>query len=207
MEVRPLNLQANIEFPTEIPETLANGATGVGLYRTEFLFLATDSQPTEQEQFESYCRVIKALDGRPLTIRTLDLGADKIGRSLSALNGENAERNPFLGCRSIRMCLQNLPLFKTQLRAILRASVNGPLRIMFPLISNIMELRQARMILGDVMEDLQDQDIPFRENIPVGIMIEVPSAALQARAFSREVDFFSIGTFLTASKLNPIFFI
>ena len=189
-----INLQANIEFPTEIPETLANGATGVGLYRTEFLFLATDSQPTEQEQFESYCRVIKALDGRPLTIRTLDLGADKIGRSLSALNGENAERNPFLGCRSIRMCLQNLPLFKTQLRAILRASVNGPLRIMFPLISNIMELRQARMILGDVMEDLQDQGIPFRENIPVGIMIEVPSAALQARVFAREVDFFSIGT-------------
>lgn len=190
----PINLLANIEFPSEIEEAISNGAQGVGLYRTEFLYLAYDTEPTEEQQYETYVKAIKALRGRPLTIRTLDLGADKMSKGLSVLGGDHVERNPFLGCRSIRLCLQNLPLFKTQLRAILRASVEGPVKIMFPLISNIMELRQARMILSDVMEDLDDQGVPYSENIPVGIMVEVPSAALQARTFTREVDFFSIGT-------------
>ena len=188
-----IDLQANIEFPSEISEALSNGAQGIGLYRTEFLFLASDSEPSEEEQYENYVEAIRALDGRPLTIRTLDLGADKLTAAMTG-EGDHQERNPFLGCRSIRLCLQNLPLFKTQLRAILRASAEGPVRIMFPLISNIMEMRQARMILSDVKEDLDEQGIPYRDNIPVGMMVEVPSAALQAKAFCKEVDFFSIGT-------------
>lgn len=188
-----IELFANIEFPSEINEALRNGAAGVGLYRTEFLFLASETEPSEDEQYESYVEAIRLLKGRPLTIRTLDLGADKITDSVLTSDYNN-ERNPFLGCRSIRLCLQNLPLFKTQLRAILRASVEGPVQIMFPLISNVMELRQARMILTDVKEDLEEQGIEYREDIPVGMMVEVPSAALQARLFTREVDFFSIGT-------------
>ncbi len=184
-------LQANIEFPDEIEPALGKGATGIGLYRTEFLFLASETEPTEEQQYASYKQAIEACNGLPLTIRTLDLGADKVW-----LGGytDHAERNPFLGCRSIRLCLQNLPLFKTQLRAILRASVHGPLRIMFPLISNLMELRQAKMILADVMEDLDEQAIEYASDIPVGMMIEVPSAALQASVFAQEADFFSIGT-------------
>lgn len=186
-----ITLLANIEFPDEIAAALKKGATGIGLYRTEFLFLSSDHEPSEEQQYASYKQVIGALEGRPLTIRTLDLGADKFVRTDA---GETVERNPFLGCRSIRLCLQNLPLFKTQLRAILRASVHGPVRIMFPLISNIMELRQAKMILHDVMEDLDEQRAAYGSEIPLGIMVEVPSAALQAQVFAREVDFFSIGT-------------
>ncbi len=189
-----ITLHANIEFPDEIREALENGAGGIGLYRTEFLFLASDVQPTEQEQYETYVEAIRNLDGRPLTIRTLDLGADKVRPGVGEPGAESIERNPFLGCRSIRLCLQNLPLFKTQLRAILRASTEGPVRIMFPLISSIMELRQSRMVLSDVMEDLEDQGIPYARDIPVGIMVEVPSTALQIRTFQRESDFFSIGT-------------
>jgi len=186
-----IQMYANIEFPDEIETAISKGATGIGLYRTEFMFLASLDEPTEDEQYEAYVQAIHALDGRPLTIRTLDLGADKIWRPDML---DHSERNPFLGCRSIRLCLQNLPLFKTQLRAILRASTEGEVRIMFPLISNVMELRQAKMVLTDVMEDLDDQGIEFRENIPVGIMVEVPSAALQASVFAKEVNFFSIGT-------------
>ena len=188
-----VTLLANIEFPDEIHQAVNHGATGIGLYRTEFLYLAGDQVPNEDQQYEAYVQAIRGLEGRPLTIRTLDLGADKVVESLAPASIWN-ERNPFLGCRSIRLCLQNLPLFKTQLRAVLRASVEGPVKIMFPLISNIMELRQAKMILSDVKEDLEDQGIPYRDDIPVGMMIEVPSAALQALTFAHEVDFFSIGT-------------
>lgn len=187
-----VTLMGNIEFPSEIEAAVKKGAEGIGLYRTEFLFLAAETAPSEDEQCAAYREAIRALKGKPLTIRTLDLGADKLTNDQHA--NEPGERNPFLGCRSIRLCLQNLPLFKTQFRAILRASVDGPVRIMFPLISNVMELRQAKMILNDVMEDLEDQGIPYRQDIPVGIMIEVPSAALQAKTLARECQFFSIGT-------------
>jgi len=190
-----IELLANIEFPSEIADALHKGAQGIGLYRTEFLYLASTTAPTEDQQYEACVEALKALDGRPMTIRTLDLGADKMPGSELGIDLDQAtERNPFLGVRSIRLCLQNLPMFKTQLRAILRASVEGPTRIMFPLISHVMELRQARMILSDVMEDLEDQGIPFDRDVPVGMMVEVPSAAIQARTFTREVDFFSIGT-------------
>ena len=186
-----IQLLANIEFPSEIPAALGKGAAGIGLYRTEFLFLAAESEPTEDEQYEAYREAIRLLEGRPLTIRTVDLGADKLGDADPQLI---QERNPFLGCRSIRLCLQNLPMFKTQLKAILRASAEGPARIMFPLISSVMELRQAKMVLEDVIEELEEQGVAYQRDIPVGMMIEVPSAALQARNFTREVDFFSIGT-------------
>ena len=187
-----ITLHANIEFPAEIDAALLKGATGIGLYRTEFLFLSNLSEPDEEVQFAAYQDALQRLDGRMLTIRTLDLGADKMlpHDFLTPMN----ERNPFLGCRSIRLCLQNLPLFKTQLRAILRASALGNVRILFPLISNLLELRQAKMILSDVMEDLDDQGIKYASSLPVGIMVEVPSVAIQASAFCREVDFLSIGT-------------
>lgn len=187
-----IDLLANIEFPSEVDDAIAQGAVGVGLYRSEFLYIASDQEPTEQQQYEAYTQAIEALEGRPLTIRTFDLGADKVADQLAETT--ITERNPFLGCRSIRLCLQNLNLFKTQLRAILRAAVHGPVRIMFPLISSITELRQAKMVLEDVKEDLEDQNINFCEQVEVGMMVEVPSAALQARLFAREVDFFSIGT-------------
>ncbi|MEM7682557.1 MAG: phosphoenolpyruvate--protein phosphotransferase [Planctomycetota bacterium] len=187
-----IEILGNIEFPSEIDEALAMGAMGVGLYRTEYLFLASHHAPTEQEQYDAYADAIRRLDGKPLTIRTIDLGADKMPEGVPGLFRD--ERNPFLGCRSIRLCLQHLDLFKTQLRAVLRASTLGPVRVMFPLISNMMELRQSRMVLQDVMEDLDDAGVAFDHDLQVGMMIEVPSAALQAEAFAKEVDFFSIGT-------------
>ena len=189
-----IQLLGNIEFPSEVHDALDKGATGIGLYRTEFLYLSSETEPTEDQQYESYVQTIENLGGRPLTVRTLDLGADKIPENAALAAPMMNERNPFLGLRSIRLCLQNLPLFRTQLRAILRASVHGPVKVMFPLISNVMELRQAKMILQDVREDLEEQGIAFDPDIPIGMMIEVPSAAIQAKAFAAEVDFFSIGT-------------
>lgn len=185
-----ISLMGNIEFPKEIEEILANHGDGVGLYRTEYLYLISTSAPTEEEHFQAHKQAIELLDGLPLTIRTLDLGADKKTQLLA----DEPERNPFLGLRSIRYCLQNLPIFKTQLRAILRASALGPIRIMFPLISTVMELHQAKMILNDVMDECAEEGIEFDPDIPVGIMVEVPAAALSASALAREVSFFSIGT-------------
>ena len=185
-----ISLMGNIEFPEEVETTIGYGGDGVGLYRTEFLWLTSGRTPTEDEQFENYRKTLELLEGRPFTIRTFDLGADKYTQEQS----EEPERNPFLGCRSIRYCLQNLPMFKTQLRAILRASAFGRMKIMFPLVSPVMELRQTKMLLKDVCEELDEEGIPYDRNLETGMMVEVPSAALMAKTFASEVSFFSIGT-------------
>jgi phosphotransferase system enzyme I (PtsI) len=185
-----IELLGNIEFPYEVDHCVERGADGIGLYRTEFLYLSTDLEPTEETHYEAYSRVIRAMGNKPVVIRTLDLGADK----LAQMPSPDEERNPVLGLRSIRMSLRNVPLFRTQLRAILRASVLGNVRVLFPLITTLVELRQARMILGDVMEDLDENRIPFNREMWVGMMVEVPAAVMMIDRFVEEVDFVSIGT-------------
>jgi phosphoenolpyruvate-protein phosphotransferase (PTS system enzyme I) len=183
-----IELLGNIEFPSEIAGCLENGATGIGLFRTEFLFMQDSNSPSEEEQFETYRAAAEALGGRPLVIRTMDLGGDK------CQPGWEVEKNPFLGLRSIRYSLQHLSMFRPQLRAIVRASAFGDVRVMFPLISRLMELRQAKFVLNLVVEELEEGGYEFRSPIPAGVMVETPAAAICARELAAETDFMSIGT-------------
>ncbi|HOP78368.1 MAG: phosphoenolpyruvate--protein phosphotransferase [Thermogutta sp.] len=186
----PINIYGNIEFPHEAVLCLKHGAEGIGLYRTEFLYLGRSDLPSEEDHYRAYREVIEAMGDRIVTIRTFDLGADKV----AAQFGFEKEPNPCLGLRSIRLALRHLELFRTQARAILRASVLGNIQVMFPMIATVAELRQAKLIWADVMEDLAENGIPFRHDIPIGIMVEVPSVAIMIDRFLDEVDFVSIGT-------------
>jgi phosphoenolpyruvate-protein phosphotransferase len=187
---RRILVAANIGGIRDIEAALKNGAEGVGLFRTEFLYMNRASMPTEEEQFRIYKEAAELLDGRPLTIRTLDIGGDK---SLPYLPMDR-ESNPFLGLRAIRLCLQNPELFQTQLRAILRASAFGNIQMMFPMISCMEELERAKAALNTCKLQLEQEGVRFCPSIPTGMMIEIPSAALTAEEFAKQVDFFSIGT-------------
>jgi len=186
----PITLMANIELPEDIQVVRQSSASGVGLYRTEFLFMNRIEPPGEDEQYEVYLNVIDALGGRPLTIRTLDMGADKhIGNGRTPVCN-----NPALGLRAIRLCLKDLSLFRPQLRAILRASAHGPVRMMIPMLSNTHELHQILSLVNETRNALQRESHAFAPDLPIGGMIEVPAAALTAADFARHLDFLSIGT-------------
>ena len=185
-----VQLLGNMEFVEELPSLISHGAEGVGLFRTEFLFLERDHAPTEEEQYRCYRQVLEAMEGRPVTIRTLDLGGDKVPGN----RRPEREPNPAMGLRAIRYCLANRELFRSQLRAVLRASVHGNLRLMFPLISGVSELRDARSELEHCRSELGREGLPVGTRFPIGIMMETPSAAWIADRLVHEADFFSIGT-------------
>ena len=185
-----VELVANIGTPDDIEGVLNNGGEGVGLYRTEFLYMGNSDFPTEDEQFEAYSSVLKQMGDKPVVVRTLDIGGDK---ELSYLDLPK-EMNPFLGFRAIRLCLERDDIFRTQLRALLRASVHGNLKIMFPMIATLDEFRSAKALLLEEKDKLKAEGVDVSDDIEVGIMVEIPATAVIARQFAKEVDFFSIGT-------------
>jgi phosphoenolpyruvate-protein phosphotransferase (PTS system enzyme I) len=184
-----VSLQANIELPDEAESALANGATGIGLFRSEFLFIGRSELPTEEEQYQAYASVVKTMQSRPVTIRTLDIGADK------ALDGEaTVATNPALGLRAIRYCLAHPDLFATQLRAILRASAHGTVRILIPMVAHMHEVRAARAAIASAMAELDLRGQSYANNIEVGAMVEIPATAIAIEPFADALDFLSIGT-------------
>ena len=191
MDGRPVLLSANIELPVEAENAISVGAHGIGLYRTEFIYLGQGHLPSEEEQLGAYRFIVERMSPRPVTIRTLDAGGDKI---VDALQGAHPDQNPFMGWRSIRMCLDRPEVFLPQLRAILRASAHGKVRLLFPMIADIHELREAKRLLGEARRELSEKGIPFAETMSIGAMVEVPSAALCVETLARECDFLSVGT-------------
>ena len=189
----PIALLANLELPEDAITARQNGAAGIGLYRTEFLYMNRDDIPDEDEQLATYTAIVEALDGLPLTIRTLDLGVDKRSEVLGD-TGPAAACNPALGLRGLRLCLKEPGLFRPQLRAILRASARGPVRVMLPMVTTVTEVDAALAIIAQIKDELLRDGLPFDARLPVGAMVEVPAAALAARSLARRMDFLSIGT-------------
>ncbi|MBA4377916.1 MAG: phosphoenolpyruvate--protein phosphotransferase [Gemmatimonas sp.] len=187
---RRLHLLANIEMPVEVEKALASGAEGIGLLRTEYIYFQRQTIPTEAQQLEIYAGIMRGMEGRPVVFRTLDVGGDKVQRYL----GARKESNPFLGWRGIRFLLANRPLLKAQLRAIYRAAAGGPARLMFPMITGVEELREAREACRECVAELAAEGLPHDPDLQVGIMIETPAAALVADLLAAECDFFSFGT-------------